>query len=72
MPRLSSQIILVSAALLAATLSACGQKGPLYLPAGDAAIGRATLPQTLRPGTAVEPANPASTPTGTASPVHTP
>lgn len=48
-------------------LGACGQKGPLFLPASDA--GRATLPQTL-----MSPAAPASAPpaTGTASPVRTP
>jgi predicted small lipoprotein YifL len=57
--------ILISVLLLAG----CGQKGALYLPTGDAGAGRATLPQTLRPGTAVEPANPASTPTGVANPI---
>jgi predicted small lipoprotein YifL len=67
----ASQTILVSAAVLAATLAGCGQKGSLFLPSGDAAAGRATLPQTLRP-TPVEPANPASAATGGASPVHTP
>jgi predicted small lipoprotein YifL len=48
-------------------LGACGQKGPLFLPASDA--GRATLTQTL-----TSPAPPASAPpvTGTASPVRTP
>jgi predicted small lipoprotein YifL len=61
----ASSLILFSALLLAA----CGQKGPLFLPTGEAAAGRATLTETLRPGTAVEPANPASTPTGAASPV---
>ena len=30
-------------------LSACGQKGTLYLPIEPAAANRATLPQTLRP-----------------------
>ncbi|MBC5764844.1 LPS translocon maturation chaperone LptM [Ramlibacter albus] len=60
----ASSFILVSVLLL----GACGQKGPLHLPTGDAAAQRATLPQTLRPGTAVEPANPASTPTGAANP----
>jgi predicted small lipoprotein YifL len=60
--------ILVSVLLL----SGCGQKGSLYLPVGEAAAGRATLPQTLAPGTAVDPSNPASAPTGAASPVHTP
>jgi predicted small lipoprotein YifL len=52
-------------------LVACGQKGPLYLPTGEAATGRATLTETLRP--AQSPAAPASAPpTGTASPVRTP
>jgi predicted small lipoprotein YifL len=65
--------ILVSACVLTGALAGCGQKGPLYLPTGDAAQGRATLPETLRPGLIV-PASPASAPpaTGTASPVHTP
>jgi predicted small lipoprotein YifL len=65
--------ILVSALLLAVALVGCGQKGPLYLPTGEAAQGRATLPQTLNPGLLL-PASPASAPpaTGTASPVHTP
>jgi len=31
-------------------LSACGQKGVLYLPNDPAARGRATLPQTVVPG----------------------
>jgi predicted small lipoprotein YifL len=52
-------------------LAACGQKGPLFLPSGDDAAGRASLPQTLNPAPA--PATPASGPaTGTASPVRTP
>lgn len=58
-----------------ALLAACGQKGPLFLPTGEAAAGRATLPQTLTPSTAVAP-NPASSapvpPTGTANPVRNP
>ena len=32
---------------LLAGLSACGQKGPLYLPQTPAAAERATLPQTV-------------------------
>lgn len=57
----------------AALLAACGQKGPLFLPTGEAAAGRATLPQTLSPSTSVAPAQAASTPrTGTASPVRQP
>jgi predicted small lipoprotein YifL len=55
---------------MVAMLSGCGQKGPLFMPAGDA--GRATLPQTL--GITTAPAAPASAPpvTGTAAPVRTP
>lgn len=54
-----------------ALLAACGQKGPLYLPTGDAATGRLTLPETLAPSTAVAPAGAASSPpTGTAAPIH--
>lgn len=32
-----------------ASLGACGQRGPLYLPTGPAASQRATLPETLTP-----------------------
>ncbi|MES2938377.1 MAG: lipoprotein [Pseudomonadota bacterium] len=60
---------LVLAACMVAMLAACGQKGPLLLPTGAQASGRATLPQTLSPAAA--PAAPASAPpTGTASPVR--
>lgn len=44
--------ILVSPIILAASmagLSACGQRGPLYLPTEPASAQRATLPQTLTP-----------------------
>ena len=47
--------ILVSAlglALVGVGLTACGQKGSLYLPTEPAAKGRATLPQVLTPGPA--------------------
>lgn len=56
------------AAVVVAMLAACGQKGPLFLPTGEAATARATLPQTIMP------APPASAPatTGTASPTRTP
>jgi predicted small lipoprotein YifL len=49
-------------------LAGCGQKGPLYLPTGEAAVGRATLPE------AVLPSRPASAPTGSdsASPASQP
>lgn len=66
---------LALAAAGVALLAACGQKGPLFLPTGDAAAGRATLPQILSPSTAVtDPALPASTPppTGKAAPVRNP
>jgi predicted small lipoprotein YifL len=56
-----------------ALLSACGQKGPLFLPTGEAAAGRATLTETLTPSTAVAPAAAASgPPTGRAAPVRQP
>jgi predicted small lipoprotein YifL len=64
--------------MAALSLSACGQKGPLYLPTGAAAAGRASLPETLAPSTAVRPAQAASgpgaatPPSGTAAPVRTP
>ena len=69
----------LAAAGLMALLAACGQRGPLFLPSGEAAAGRATLPETLNPqnrtgsGTAVVPSTAASglPPTGVASPVHT-
>jgi len=58
-----------------ALLAACGQKGPLVLPSGEAAAGRASLPETLSPsGTAVTPTRAASSipPSGTASPIRQP
>lgn len=59
------------AAGVVAALAGCGQKGPLYLPTGEAADSRATLPQTLLPAGA--PHRPASAPaTGTAAPVRNP
>jgi predicted small lipoprotein YifL len=51
-----------------AALAACGQKGPLFLPTGEAAAGRATLPQTLNP---TRPAS-APLPSGTATPAPRP
>jgi predicted small lipoprotein YifL len=74
---------IVLAALAASMLlAACGQKGPLFLPTGEAAVGRRTLPQTLTPvpeAPAPAASAPASTPTlpagpspGTASPVRQP
>jgi len=59
---------LALAASVVWALAGCGQKGPLFIPTGEAAAARATLPQTLVP------APPASAPpaTGTASPISTP
>jgi predicted small lipoprotein YifL len=65
----------LAAAAALGLLAACGQKGPLVLPVGEAATGRASLPQTLMPApsTAVVPAQAASSPpTGTAAPVRNP
>lgn len=62
----------------AVALAACGQKGPLVLPEGAAAAGRASLPQTLAPSTAVSPRASASAPgtstppSGTAAPIRNP
>jgi len=64
------------AAGVLALLAGCGQKGALFLPTGEAAQGRATLPETLDPtnrtgsGTAVVPSTAASSlpPTGTVTP----
>ncbi len=52
-------------------LAACGQKGPLYIPTGEEAAGRRTLPQTLSPRTTVMPqrgAAPVGTPPAATSP----
>jgi predicted small lipoprotein YifL len=46
---LDSALVLAAVAVTAALLAGCGQKGPLYLPTGEAAAARATLPQTLNP-----------------------
>jgi predicted small lipoprotein YifL len=58
-----------------ALLAACGQKGPLVLPTGEAAAGRASLPDTLSPsGAEVPPTRAGSSipPSGTASPIRQP
>ncbi|MDM0104920.1 lipoprotein [Variovorax sp. J22R24] len=50
--------ILVSAvglALVGVGLTACGQRGALYLPTEAAAKNRATLPELLLPGSAAAP-----------------
>ncbi|MDY0105825.1 MAG: lipoprotein [Giesbergeria sp.] len=61
--------ILVSPIILAvsmAGLSACGQRGPLYLPTEPAAAQRASLPQTLNSLPSQAPAQ--STPASSAKP----
>ncbi|MRD47137.1 hypothetical protein GHT07_07590 [Caenimonas koreensis DSM 17982] len=76
---------LVLALIVVASLTACGQKGKLYLPQGEAAKDRATLPEIISPSrapaasaSAASPAPapapaPASvTPTGQANPVPRP
>lgn len=55
---------------LAVFLAACGQKGPLYLPTGEAAAARATLPQSVNPVPAAS--APTETGTGTANPAPRP
>jgi len=65
--------ILVSAiglSIVGVALTACGQRGPLYLPTGAAAKDRATLPGLLIPESSSrnEPANaPAPTPAAASS-----
>jgi predicted small lipoprotein YifL len=66
---------LVLAASVVVMLGGCGQKGALYLPTGEVAANRATLPQALNPtgiAAPVVPDDPASAPpaAGTAAPVH--
>jgi predicted small lipoprotein YifL len=56
---------LVLALGVVGALAGCGQKGPLFLPTGEAAAGRATLPQTLAPAPATS-----APATGTASPTR--
>jgi predicted small lipoprotein YifL len=66
---------LALAACSVVLLCACGQKGPLFLPKGEAAAGRPTLGDMLSPSTAVTvPIGPASSVPGTgkASPVSEP
>jgi predicted small lipoprotein YifL len=68
----------VRAALVVVALAGCGQKGPLYLPTGEAAAGRAPLTETIAPSTSVAPpvspaaSGPAPAPAGQAAPVRTP
>jgi predicted small lipoprotein YifL len=57
------------AAGVVGALAGCGLKGPLYLPTGDVAAARATLPQSLAPDPA---ASAAGTGTGAANPALIP
>lgn len=69
----AGRVALAASALLA--LSACGQKGPLYLPTEPASAQRATLLQTLRPGRSLEPTTPGTSATpapAASSPRNTP
>ena len=54
----TKQILVTRLALAAsmAALAGCGQQGPLYLPTEPVAVGRATLPETLRPSGILAPA----------------
>ncbi|MCE1191479.1 MAG: lipoprotein [Acidovorax sp.] len=53
----ASQILVRSVVLAAcaAAFAGCGQRGPLYLPSAPQAAQRATLPQTLTPGSSASP-----------------
>lgn len=68
----------VRAALVVALLAGCGQKGPLYLPTGEAAAGRASLTDTIAPSTSVAPppaptaSAPQTAPAGRAAPIRNP
>ncbi|MDO5290623.1 MAG: lipoprotein [Pseudomonadota bacterium] len=53
---------LAAVGMTVALLSACGQRGPLYIPDTPAAAQRATLPQTVLGGSSSQPAPPASAP----------
>jgi predicted small lipoprotein YifL len=57
---------LVLAASGVALFAGCGQRGPLFLPTGEAAAGRASLPQTLSP--ALPASTPASAPASAPAP----
>jgi len=65
----ASRCRLVLAAGVVGALAGCGLKGPLYLPSGDVAAARATLPRSLAPDPA---ASAASTGTGAANPALIP
>ena len=68
MPLLPPPLARIALAILAAAaLSACGQKGPLFIPSTPAAAQRATLPQTVWGGHSAPPAAPATPASGAAS-----
>ncbi|HOB65372.1 lipoprotein [Ottowia sp.] len=62
-----SILVTGAALMLCAGLSACGQKGPLYLPQTPAAAGRATLPQTVFGGSGTQASAPAPAAAASAS-----
>jgi predicted small lipoprotein YifL len=71
---------LALAACVVGLVAGCGQKGPLTLPTGEGAVGRATVIETITPDNTNVLARPADVPapassappSGTASPVRTP
>ena len=72
----SLRVVVASALCAGAVLTACGQKGNLYLPNDPEFKQRATLPEIVRrqlPGsTATSAATPASAPTNTTNTANTP
>ena len=46
-PSRITPVLVAAVSVAAATLSGCGQKGPLYVPHTPEAAQRATLPQTV-------------------------
>src|SRR6478609_5355519 len=50
-------------------LAACGQKGPLFMPKGEAAAGRATLGDLITPSAPTAPSTAVTVPVGPASSV---
>ena len=66
----TTRLRLVLAVCVVGAMAGCGQRGPLFLPTGDAAASRATFPQTLTRPT--PPASAPATGTGTANPVPRP
>ncbi|PUE20957.1 hypothetical protein B9Z48_00425 [Limnohabitans sp. WS1] len=56
----------------AAVLSACGQKGPLFLPTAPESAGRASLPQSLNPWHTVTPGPSGQAPATSSPPAPAP